>query len=140
MSVCLFFFNEIIVLSRDENCRLVSRRAYRSSQPKLFLGKGVLKICSKFTREHSCRSAISIKVQSNFNEITLWHGCSPVNLLHIFFRRAFLKIASRRLLLSLFSKSTQFDIQYNLYGCKKHHLDLLVICHIHKAYQYRNFT
>ena len=27
---------------------------------------------------------ISIKLQSNFIEITLWHGYSPVNLLHIF--------------------------------------------------------
>ena len=41
-------------------------------------------ICSKFTEEHPCRSAISRKLQSNFIEITLRHGCSPVNLLHIF--------------------------------------------------------
>ena len=38
----------------------------------------------KFTREHPCRSVISIKLQSNIIEITLPHGCSPVNLLHIF--------------------------------------------------------
>ena len=25
-----------------------------------------------------------MKIQSNFIEITLWYGCSPVNLLHIF--------------------------------------------------------
>ena len=50
----------------------------------MFLGKGALKICSKFTGEHPCRSAISIKLQSNFIEIALRHGCSPVNLLHIF--------------------------------------------------------
>ena len=37
---------------------------FRSSQPEVFLGKGVLKICSKFTGEHPCRSAISIKLQS----------------------------------------------------------------------------
>ena len=29
----------------------------RSSRPEVFLGKGVLKICSKFTGEHPCRSA-----------------------------------------------------------------------------------
>ena len=29
----------------------------------MFLGKGVLKICSKFTGEHPCRSVISIKLQ-----------------------------------------------------------------------------
>ena len=33
----------------------------RSSHPDVFLGKGVLKICSKFTAEHPWRSAISIK-------------------------------------------------------------------------------
>ena len=33
----------------------------RSSRPEVFLGKGVLKIGSKFTGEHPCRSVISIK-------------------------------------------------------------------------------
>ena len=56
----------------------------RSSRSEVFLGKAVLKICSKFTGEHPYRSVISIKLQSNFTEITLRHGCSPVNLLHIF--------------------------------------------------------
>ena len=50
----------------------------------MFLGKGVLKICSKSTAEHPCRSVISIKLLCNVIEITLQHGCSPVNLLHIF--------------------------------------------------------
>ena len=49
-----------------------------------FLGKGVLKICSKFTGEHPGRSALSVKWQSNFIEIALRHESSPVNLLHIF--------------------------------------------------------
>ena len=56
----------------------------RRSHPEVFLGKGILKICSKFTGEHPCRRVISIKLKSNFVEITLRHGCSPVNLLHIF--------------------------------------------------------
>ena len=34
----------------------------RSSRPEVFLEKGVLKICSKFTGEHSYRSAILIKL------------------------------------------------------------------------------
>ena len=55
---------------------------YRSSSPDVFLGKEVLNICSKFTGENPCRSVISIKLQSNYIEITLRHGCSPVNLLH----------------------------------------------------------
>ena len=32
----------------------------------MFQGKGVLKICRKFTGEHPCRSAISIKLLCNF--------------------------------------------------------------------------
>ena len=48
-------------------------------QPQeVFLRKGVLKICGKFTGEHPCRSVIS-----NIIEIALRHGCCPVNLLHI---------------------------------------------------------
>ena len=50
----------------------------------MFLRKGVQKICSKFTGDHIYRSTISIKLQSNFSEIALWHGFSPVNLLNIF--------------------------------------------------------
>ena len=34
-------------------------RKYRSSHPEVFLVKGVLKIFSKFTGEHPCRSVIS---------------------------------------------------------------------------------
>ena len=58
-------------------------KIFRNSRPELFLVKGVLKIYSKFTGEHPCRSATSIKLKSNFIEITLRHGCSTVNLLHI---------------------------------------------------------
>ena len=76
-------------------------RKIRSSHPKVFLGKGILKICSKFTGEHTYRVAISIKLQSNFIEITLRRGRSPVNLLHIF-RIYFLKNTSWWLLLEDF--------------------------------------
>ena len=76
----------------------------RSSHPEVFLEKGFLKICSKLTGEHPYRSAISIKLQSNFIEITLRHGCSPVNLLYIF-RTPFLKNTSGRLLLNMFNLS-----------------------------------
>ena len=44
----------------------------KSSSPEVFLRKGVLKICSKFTREHSCRSVISINL---LWYIALRHGC-----------------------------------------------------------------
>ena len=68
---------------------------FRRSIP---LRKNVLKICNKFTVEHSCRSVISIKLLRNFIEITLRHGCSPVNLLQ-FFITSFPKNTSGGLLL-----------------------------------------
>ena len=45
--------------------KLFNRQASnRSSPPEVFFGKDVLKICSKFTREHPCRSAISYENNS----------------------------------------------------------------------------
>ena len=61
---------------------------------------GVLRICSKFTRKYPCWSVISIKLQSNFIEITLRHGSATVNLLH-FLRTAFYKSTHGGLLLVL---------------------------------------
>ena len=49
---------------------------------------------------HPRQSAISIKLLCNFIEISLRHGCSPINLLHIF-RTHFRKNTSGRLLLKL---------------------------------------
>ena len=72
----------------------------------MLLGKGVLKLCSKVTGEHPCRSAISIKLQSNFIEITLRHGWSPPNLLHIL-RTPFLKNSPGRLLLLFFDGTSR---------------------------------
>ena len=56
----------------------------KSNHPEVYLGKGILKICSKFTGEHPCRSVISIKLLCSFIEIAIWHGCSPVNSRQIF--------------------------------------------------------
>ena len=97
---------------------------YRSSHPEVFLGKGILKICSKCTEEHSCRSAISIKLQSSCFEITLWHGCSPVNLLHIF-RTPFSKNTSGRLLLKQWQCKTciQRNQTRKRKGWRRNHLE-----------------
>ena len=77
---------------------------FRSSHSEVFLWKGVLQLCSKLTGEHQCRSVISIKLQSNFVEIKIRHGCSPVNLLHIFWP-AFSRNTSECLLLYFSKKS-----------------------------------
>ena len=45
----------------------IRKTCYRNSRPEVFLRKGILKICSKFTVEHPCRSVISINL--------LWNSC-----------------------------------------------------------------
>ena len=77
-----------IYLHANWKRRMVNTLA-RSSHPEVFLRKSVLKICNKFTGEHPCRSVISIPR----------HGCSSVNLQHIF-RTPFLKNTSGWLLLT----------------------------------------
>ena len=50
-----------------KGANLVTNNKYvvhRSSPSEVFLRKGVLKICSKFTGEHPCGSVISIKLQN----------------------------------------------------------------------------
>ena len=56
----LFFIGSLYVRTRKLN-QTYKIDSYRSSPSEVFLGKGVLKICSKFTGEHPCRSAISIQ-------------------------------------------------------------------------------
>ena len=88
----------------------------------MFFEKGVLKICSKFTGEHPCRSVISIKLLCNFIEIILLHGFCPVNLLHIF-RTPFPRNTSGWLLLHLLSTlivSSLISSSRNYFGnCQK---------------------
>ena len=77
-------FNYAYPISTADQSYWANSFHFRSSHLEVFQRKSVLKICSKFTGKHPCRSAISIKLQSNFIEIALRHGCSPVNLLYIF--------------------------------------------------------
>ena len=76
-----------------------------SGPPGVVLGKGVLKICSKFTGEHPCRNVISIKLQSISIEIPLLHWYPLVNLLYII-RTPFHKNTSGELLVSLEAKTS----------------------------------
>ena len=93
------------------------KAVFRSSPPLVFSEIGVLKIFSKFTGEPLYRSVISIKLQSNFIEITLWHGCSPVNLLNLF-RIPFSKNTDRGLLLDFIIKSAVLAILSTWYRIK----------------------
>ena len=83
-------------------CRVNHVKSEHQKQPSrgVFLGKGVLKIWSKFTGEHPCQRVISIKLLCNFIEITLRHAFSPANLLRIF-RTLFPKNAPGGLILSV---------------------------------------
>ena len=83
-------------------------------------------------------SAISIKLLCNFIEITLQHGCSPVNLLHIF-RTPFLKNTSGRLLLisptlqdCVLSNSKIFFLSYYLCLLLKYSF-ISCICNLFKV-------
>ena len=83
---CCGIFSEKVIL------KITWLQLFGSSRLKMFLRKGVLKICSKFTGKHPCQSVIAIKLFCNFIEVTLRHGCSLVNFLLVF--------------ISLFSKNT----------------------------------
>ena len=56
----------------------------RSSHPEGFLGKGVLKICSKFAREYPCLNVVSIKLLSNFANIIVAMSYMKWNFFIIF--------------------------------------------------------
>ena len=68
---------------KRSNSNLGCFKKLSSSRPEVFLRKSILKLYRKFIREQPYWSVISIKLLYNFIEIALWHGCSPVNLLHI---------------------------------------------------------
>ena len=84
-------------LEDDGDSTFIKCAFWRRSPPEVFLGQGVLKICSKFYRkEHPYRSTISIKLLCNFIEIALWHGRSPSNLLQLWMA-AFGKLSNSNL-------------------------------------------
>ena len=62
LSIITCFFSNISIQSQLVNCR--------RSPPEVFSGEGVLKVCSKFTGEHSFRSLISLKLLC-----TTWATC-----------------------------------------------------------------
>ena len=58
---------------------------FGSSHLEVLLGEGTLEGCAVNLQGRClCLDGISTKLQSSFNEITLWRGCSTIGLLHIF--------------------------------------------------------
>ena len=106
--VIINFRNNLIAWNTFKTISIICR----SSHQEIFLVKGVLKICSKFTGEHPCQSVILIKLLCNFIEITVRHGCFPVNLLQIF-RTSFLKNTRGWLVLHLFHVFIAYLCFYN---------------------------
>ena len=101
------------VISLPQNFTLDHNKNYRQKQPL----RGILrKMCSEnmqqIYRRHPCRSATSMKLLCNSVEIALQHGCSPVNLLHIF-RTSFPKryVTRRRGEIQLFLRYTYLSPQ-----------------------------
>ena len=94
-----------------------SHRSFNQKQlSRVVLRKKCSENMHQFAGEQACRSVISIKFQSNFIEIALRHGCSPVNLLHIF-RTTFLNNTSGRLLLKCVFRSSVVEFN-NTETCK----------------------
>ena len=85
-----FWFRKTSKATSNETFYALQKEPFRGVLSKMYS-----EICSKFTGEHPCRSVLC-----NFTEIILWHGCSPVNLLHIF-KTPFTKNTFRWLLLVL---------------------------------------
>ena len=108
-------------------------RKFRSSRPEVFLRKGALKTCNKFTGEHSCRNVISINLQSNFIEITFRHDYSLVKLLHIFrtpfFKNTFAALLPK-IVVIIFFLSSQYCISIHPENITKTFTGGLTKCNI----------
>ena len=83
---------------------------FRNSFPKVFLGKVVQKICSKFTGEQLCRSVISIKVALQLGVL--------INLLLIF-RTPFYKNTYGGLLLFFWQKNGLLGSIHDIVECSE---------------------
>ena len=95
--ICLTYC-QIIFTKSFARTNTATSVVFGRSPSKVFLERSGLNISRKFIVKHPCQSAISIKLQSIYIEITFRYGCSPVNLLLIF-RTPFPKNASGGLLL-----------------------------------------
>ena len=65
---------------------------FRNIPPEVFSGKGVLKICTKFTEEHPCRCMISLNSFTNLSlirypYINLYSTCTKLYSLRFLFNK-----------------------------------------------------
>ena len=83
----------------------------------------------QFTEEHQYGSAISIKLVCNFIEITLQHGCSPVNIMslhHLYMGQTFTFKNFEELYSELYQTSKMEFFFKIRYFCKKLNLRCLI--------------
>ena len=64
-------FDFLLFVAKEKLVLKFVHIAFQSIPPEMFLGKNVMKICSKFTGEHQCQSVISIKLL-NCTAAWLW--------------------------------------------------------------------
>ena len=118
MFVCLVATGSITFAKKHTTARGQPETLIQKQTPDVFLGKDVLKICNKFTREHPCQKVVSIKLQSNFIDIAFRHGYFLINLLQIF-RTTFPRNTSKELLISPSIYFNRFNLKINTFFYKQ---------------------
>ena len=95
----LYFLTNTFERSHFENFNRASHLKLTEADTQRCSWKKVFWKHAATLQENPCRSVISKRLLCNFIEITLRHGCSPVNLLHIS-RTRFTRNTSGRLLVN----------------------------------------
>ena len=108
MRILLLKNNDILRIQLNIKMKLLEKQLTTWSCYQKQPSRGVLR---KRCFENMQQSYRTTPMQSNFSEITLWHWCSPVSLLHIF-RTPFPKNTSGWLLLCY----TKMIVQWTLSG------------------------
>ena len=112
---------------------------YRSSSPEVFLGKGALKICSKFAGEHPCLSVISIKLLNQLNCSTwLFYYKSNWGFIWKYKRLDTRKSDNGDLMISYQSDHLENPSQLHMIGFLSNRLSAIVLC-ITKRKPLRNY-
>ena len=104
----LYFLTNTFERSHFENFNRASHLKLTEADTQRCSWKKVFWKHAATLQENPCRSVISKRLLCNFIEITLRHGCSPVNLLSIF-RTRFTKNTSGLLLLKYGKRNSDLD-------------------------------